>query len=173
MASMISVSRTLVADMQANRGRPHLQVFMILFRLAHASGAWSWPIRLASLPIKALYRTCGHSVVSIDIPSRTEIGAGLTIHHGFGVVVHSRTILGRGVTIRQGVTLGEKHPGGGAPVVGDRVSLGPHALVLGGVTIEHDAIVGAGSVVTKDVPARATVAGVPGRLLSRDSSTAE
>ncbi|MBV9596820.1 MAG: hypothetical protein JOZ87_08145 [Chloroflexi bacterium] len=50
-------------------------------------------------------------------------------------------------------------------VIEDRVWIGARAIVLKGVTVGHDAVIGAGSVVTRDVPARAVVAGVPARLL--------
>jgi serine O-acetyltransferase len=87
-------------------------------------------------------------------------GAGLLMPHPNGVVVHSGARIGADVTIMQQVTLGERSPQvPGAPVIGDGAFIGAGAKVLGPVHIGERATVGANAVVTRDVPAGATVVG--------------
>lgn len=87
-------------------------------------------------------------------------GPGLLLPHPNGVVVHSGSRIGSNVTIMQQVTLGERSPRTpGAPVIGDGAFIGAGAKVLGPVRIGERATVGANAVVTKDVPAGATVVG--------------
>ena len=88
----------------------------------------------------------------IEIHPGAQIGEGLFIDHGHGVVIGETAIIGNNVTLYQGVTLG-----------------GTGAKILGSVTIGDNCKIGAGSVVLKDVPANSTVVGVPGRVVIQDS----
>ena len=76
------------------------------------------------------------------------------------------------MNVTHGVVLGYMNRGSrrGAPVIGDRTFLGSGAKVLGGIQVGEDAAIGANSVVTKDVPARGVVGGIPARLLSDQGS---
>jgi serine O-acetyltransferase len=88
--------------------------------------------------------------------------------HPMGIVIHSGTRIGNDVVIGHQVTLGGRDVTGAAPQVEDGVYIGAGAKVLGGVRIGRGATVGANAVVTKDVPAGATVVGA-NRLLSKRS----
>jgi acetyltransferase-like isoleucine patch superfamily enzyme len=77
----------------------------------------------------------------------------------FGIVVCTCAIIGEEVVIGHQVTIGNRNGVMAAPKIGNRVYIGAGAKILGPVTIGDDAIVGANAVVTKDVPARATVVG--------------
>jgi serine O-acetyltransferase len=98
------------------------------------------------------------------------------IDHGMGVVIGETAEVGDGCTIYQGVTLGgtslepgaKRHPTLGAGVI---VSAG--AKVLGGFTVGDGARIGANSVVLKEVPAGATVVGIPGRIVERKAEKSE
>jgi serine O-acetyltransferase len=79
--------------------------------------------------------------------------------HPFGIVVSSGVEFGEDVVIGHQVTIGNRSGVMAAPKIGDRVYIGAGAKILGPVTIGDDAVVGANAVVTKDVPARATVVG--------------
>jgi serine O-acetyltransferase len=100
----------------------------------------------------------------IELVRGAQIGPGLRIFHGTGVVVNPGTRIGRNCTILQGVTLGSRR-GTDAPTLGDDIEIGAHAAILGEVTLGDGAHVGAGAIVIADVPERANVAGNPARIL--------
>ena len=80
--------------------------------------------------------------------------------HPYGIVIHSRAQIGDSVVIMQQVTIGGRLPGvNEAPVVEDGVYIGAGAKVLGNIRIGRKAVIGANAVVTRDVPAGATVVG--------------
>jgi serine O-acetyltransferase len=106
----------------------------------------------------------------IEIHPGATIGRGFFIDHGMGVVIGETTEIGDDVTIYQGVTLGgtSLNKGKRHPTLGNNVTIGLHAAVLGAITIGDNSKVGAGSVVVKDVPPNATVVGIPARIVIQD-----
>jgi len=105
------------------------------------------------------------TLTGVSFTKEVEIGPGLRIHHFGNIFIHSKTKIGARCTLRQGVTLGNREEGGGAPVLGDDVELGAYAQVLGNITIGHGARIGAMSVVLQDVPPGATAVGIPARII--------
>lgn len=105
------------------------------------------------------------TLTGICLPHNAKIGPGLRIHHFGGIFINPRTVIGANCTLRQGVTLGNRHEGGGAPTVGANVDFGAYAQVLGEVRIGDNAKIGAMSVVLEDVPANCTVVGNPARVV--------
>ncbi len=101
----------------------------------------------------------------IEIHPGAQIGTGVFIDHGMGVVIGETAIVGDYTLIYQGVTLGGtgKETGKRHPTVGSRVVIGSGAKVLGNIYIGDHARIGAGSVVLKDVPINCTAVGVPSR----------
>lgn len=104
------------------------------------------------------------TVTGISLPLGVQAGPGLRIHHFGGIFIHNDAVLGARCTLRQGVTIGDRHPGGPVPVLEDDVDVGAYAQILGGVRIGQGARIGAMSVVLADVPAGATAVGVPARV---------
>src|SRR5437588_718152 len=110
----------------------------------------------------------GRWLTGIEIHPGAKIGSCVFIDHGMGVVIGETAEVGNGCTIYQGVTLGgtslyrgtKRHPTLGAGVV-----VGAGAKILGGFTVGEGARVGSNSVVVKEVPAGATVVGIPGRIV--------
>lgn len=102
-------------------------------------------------------------VTGVEIHPGAEIGTGVFIDHGSGVVIGETSKIGDDVLIYQGVVLGgtEKQRVKRHPAIGNNVELGAGAILLGPVTVGKGARIGAGSVVTSDVPPRATAVGVP------------
>ena len=94
------------------------------------------------------------------------------LDHGSGLVVGETAVIGNRVSILQCVTLGDtgKQHGDRHPKIGDDVLISAGAKILGNITVGEGAIVGAGSVVLKDVPAHTTAAGVPARVVGTPSS---
>lgn len=107
----------------------------------------------------------------IEIHPGAQIGKGLFIDHGHGVVIGETTIIGDNVTLYQGVTLGGtgKETGKRHPTLEDNVMVSVGAKVLGSFTIGENSKIGAGSVVLNEVPPNSTVVGVPGRVVKQDN----
>lgn len=109
----------------------------------------------------------------IEIHPGAQIGKGLFIDHGYGVVIGETAIIGDNVTMYQGVTLGGtgKEHGKRHPTVGNNVMIGAGAKILGSFTIGDNSKIGAGSVVLEDVPPNSTVVGVPGRVVNQNTQS--
>lgn len=108
-----------------------------------------------------------------DISPTTSIGPGLYIGHFGGIVISPYAILGANINIAQGVTIGAASRGArkGAPALEDRVWVGANAIIVGKVTIGHDALIAPGAYVNFDVPSMSVVLGNPGRVVSTTGST--
>ncbi|MEI6501031.1 MAG: serine acetyltransferase [Armatimonadota bacterium] len=135
--------------------------------MAYKAGLERPVVAMLTLPLRVAYKIGIEWVCGCELPPSTDVGAGLRIFHGQGLVVHPRTVIGRNVTLRHNTTIGAIAVGAErlAPVICDRVDVGANATVLGGVRIGTGAVVGAGSVVVSDVPDGATVVGNPARLV--------
>lgn len=131
---------------------------LLAHRVAHR--LWGSGVPLVPRLIAAIAR----SVTGVEIHPAAQIGGGLLIDHGMGVVIGETAAIGDDVTIYQGVTLGGTGFATGKrhPTVEDEVTIGAGARLLGPITVGHGAKVGANTVVIHDVPANSTVVGNPG-----------
>jgi serine O-acetyltransferase len=104
-------------------------------------------------------------IFAVDINPAAEIGIGIMLDHGTSIVIGETAVVGDNCSILQGVTLGGtgKETGDRHPKIGANVLLSVGAKVLGNIRVGDCSVVGAGSVVLKDVPPRTTVAGVPAK----------
>jgi len=104
-----------------------------------------------------------------DLDPKAQIGPGLLLMHHTGVFVGG-AVIGDNCVMHHNVTIGQRVASGdqGVPRLGDNVWIGPGATITGDVTIGDGATISAGSVVSRDVPARALVAGNPGRVIASD-----
>lgn len=109
-------------------------------------------------------------LTGIEIHPGAEIGRRLFVDHGMGTVIGETSIVGDDVTLYQGVTLGGtgKEKGKRHPTIGNKVTIGSGAKVLGNITIGDNCRIGAGSVVLRNVPENSTIVGVPGHIVLRD-----
>ena len=142
---------------------------LLAHRVAHALDAAGMPIvpRTISMFTRA--------VTGIEIHPAANIGEGLFIDHGAGVVIGETADIGNDVTMYQGVTLGGTGFATGKrhPTVEDNVTIGSGAKLLGPITIGHGAKIGANSVVITDVPPNSTVVGNPGHPVRVDGRRVE
>ena len=105
-------------------------------------------------------------VFSCDIPPKVVIGKNCKFaHNALGVVIHPEAIIGDNCKIGQNVTIGGRSGITVLPVIEDDVEIGANALVLGPVKIGKGSIIGAGSVVIKDVPPYSVVVGNPAKVI--------
>ncbi len=117
----------------------------------------------------------GRWLTGIEIHPAAKIGRCVFIDHGMGVVIGETAEVGNGCTIYQGVTLGGTSLYRGAkrhPTLGEGVVVGAGAKVLGGFKVGDGARIGSNAVVVKEVPAGATVVGIPGRIVEERAEKA-
>jgi serine O-acetyltransferase len=141
---------------------PGLQA-LLFQRLAHQLYHLGIPF------IPRLISHIGRLFTGVEIHPGAQIGQGVFIDHGMGVVIGETAIIGDYCLIYQGVTLGGtgKETGKRHPTLGENVVVGAGAKVLGNIEIGDNVRIGAGSVVLRQVPSNCTVVGVPGRIVYR------
>nr|WP_236250595.1 serine O-acetyltransferase [Microbulbifer sp. ALW1] len=140
-------------------------------RIAH----WLW--RKGRHTLALYFQSQVSEQFAVDIHPAARFGCGIMIDHATGLVVGETTVVEDDVSILHSVTLGGSGSGGGDrhPKIGRGVMIGAGAKVLGPVCIGEGVKIAAGSLVLRDVPAHATVAGVPARIVAgcaRDKSAA-
>jgi len=140
---------------------------------AHRFAHWLW-----KKDIKWLGRgvsTFSRFLTGIEIHPGATIGRRFFIDHGMGVVIGETAEIGNDCTIYHGVTLGGTSWDGGKrhPTLEDGVVIGAGAKILGPITICKNARIGSNAVVVKEVPAGASVVGVPGRIVVKQEGVEE
>jgi len=135
---------------------------------AHHLSHWLW--RHGMRLLARLNSQFARLFTGIEIHPGAELGQRLFIDHGTGTVIGETAVVGNDVTLYQGVTLGGtgKEKGKRHPTLGNNISIGSGAKLLGNITIGDNCRVGAGSVVLRNVPANSTIVGVPGHIVLRD-----
>lgn len=167
---------TLRNDLQAARtrdpaARSSLEVFLTYPGVhsiwAYRFNHWLWKHNLKLLA--RLGSSIARVFTSVEIHPGAKLGSGIFIDHAFGVVIGETAEIANDVTIYQGVTLGGTSLAHGKrhPTIGERVTIGAGAKILGPITIGDDSRIGANAVVVDSVPPNSVVVGVPGRIISR------
>jgi serine O-acetyltransferase len=134
---------------------------ILAYRVSHALHDSGVPLA----PMALSYAS--RAVTGVEIHPAARIGADLFIDHGSGVVIGETAEIGDRVTLYQGATLGGTGFARGKrhPTVGDDVTIGSGAKLLGPVTVGRGAKIGANTVVIQDVPPDSTVVGNPGHTV--------
>ncbi|HIO54436.1 MAG TPA: serine O-acetyltransferase [Chromatiales bacterium] len=142
---------------------------VLFYRFAH---------RLWNIGLKWLARIVSNLArwfTGIEIHPGAHIGRRFFIDHGMGVVIGETAVIGDDCTLYHGVTLGGTswNKGKRHPTLGNGVVVGAGAKVLGPILIGDDARIGSNAVVVKEVPAGATVVGVPGHIVQKKPKSTE
>lgn len=134
---------------------------LVMYRFAHFMYVHNYKL------VARIVSQIAKFFTGIEIHPGAKIGSGVFIDHGEGVVIGETAEIGNNVVIYQGVTLGGtgKDKGKRHPTIEDNVMISAGAKVLGPFTVGKNAKIGAGSIVLDEVPANATVVGVPGRVV--------
>jgi len=121
----------------------------------------------AHLPARTVSQAA-RFLTGIEIHPAAQLGPRLFIDHGMGVVIGETAQVGADVTIYHGVTLGgtSLEHGKRHPTVGDRVTIGAGAKVLGNLTVGDDSRIGANAVLVRSVDDHSVVVGVPGQVIA-------
>lgn len=132
---------------------------------AHRVAHRLWRVPALRLPAR-LVSQLARAATGVEIHPGARLGRRMFIDHGMGVVIGETAVVGDDVMLYHGVTLGGRSLNRGKrhPTLGDRVTVGAGAKVLGPVWIGDDAQIGANAVVVKDVPAGAVAVGIPARV---------
>lgn len=135
--------------------------YCVAFRLAHGRRSGMGKALTRALLRRQRVR------LGINIPSETAVGPGLYIGHAGGIVVNVKTKIGENCNLSHNVTIGVTRGGSrpGVPRIGDRVYIGPGAVIIGDIQVGDDVAIGANAVVTRSVPNGMTAVGNPARLI--------
>src|SRR5579871_5943852 len=174
MATALSWIREDIASVKENdpAARSTLEVVLCYSGLhalwAYRLNHWLWNHNFRLLA--RWFSQIARLLTGIEIHPAAQIGRRLFIDHGMSVVIGETSVIGDDVTLYQGVTLGGtgKEKGKRHPTIGNRVTVGSGAKVLGNITVGDNCRIGAGSVVLRNVPPNSTIVGVPGHIVLRD-----
>ncbi len=153
------------ADYQAHGRKWGAQGFWVM--LVYRFGRWRYGIRPAIVrkPFSFLYKVMFKAVqvvAGVELPCEVTVGKNFVIDHFGGIVISGYARFGDNCRIRTGVVVGlSRVEDPCAPVFGNNVDIGAGAKVLGRVTVGDNVLIGANSVVTRDVPSDSIAVGLP------------
>jgi len=109
----------------------------------------------------------------IQIPVGTEIGPGFYIGHFGNIVINPNAKIGKNCNIAQGVTIGQSNRGKrkGFPIIGNKVWIGPNAVIVGKIRIGDNVLIAPGAFVNMDVPDNSIVIGNPAEIKPSENAT--
>lgn len=144
---------------------------IMIHRLSH--WLWKHDFCLAARIISQMARF----FTGVEIHPGAQIGEGFMIDHGMGVVIGETTVIGKNVTLYHDVTLGgrklydengkkleKRHP-----TIGDNVTIGSGAQILGPIVIGCNVKVGSNAIVIKDIPDNSTVVNTPAYIVKKSA----
>ncbi len=157
-------------DLKANTGNPKGRTISIMYRLANyytTYKAGNLLLKIIGYPYIKFYRSIFYWWWGIEIPDQVQIGTGLQVWHGFGIVINPEVKIGNNILLRHCTTIGNKYKGSKCPVIGNDVEIGAHTIIIGEITIGNNVTIGAGSVVTRSIPDNHFAYGNPIKLVSK------
>lgn len=149
------------AIMDAERGRHGLAYYLVNYPtyrnlFYHRIGKSAKLLRIILFPDSMF-----------EIASRTSIDGGMNVlNHPYATIINAKKI-GKNCVVHQCTTIGNKQDSRNdlVPIIGDNVTISAHSVIIGKIKIGNNVIIGAGSIVVKDVPDNVVVAGNPARII--------
>lgn len=152
-------------DYITNKGNIKSLTIVLSYRLANYFALKGKFLRTLGLPVRIMHRFFIEWILGVEIQEKTQIGRGLKVYHGQGLVVHENTIIGNNVILRHNTTIGTKDSSAQAPVIGDNVNIGANSVILGDIKLGNNVVVGAGSVVLHSFEDHCIIAGNPAKII--------
>jgi serine O-acetyltransferase len=164
----ISFAKLVKEDFVTHGSKIASQGFWALFWHRFGNARMSVKPRVLRLPLSVFYRVMfklSQILCGIELPYSVPIGRRVQFEHFGGIIISARRI-GNDVIIRQNTTMGivTTDDLNARPTIGDRVSIGAGAVIIGDIVVGSDAKIGANAVVVTDVPNGATAIGVPAHI---------
>lgn len=160
------MKRDFIENKQNTKG-----LFIIFFLRVSAFFNKNIILKILGFPIRFLFKIIVNWILGVDIPDSTKIGKGLKIYHGQGLIIHKNVKIGENVILRQNTTIGVSSSG--IPIIENHVEIGANCNVFGGIIICEGAIIGAMSLVNKNIPPYCVAVGIPAKPIKLRFSTDE
>ncbi|MDX2149523.1 MAG: hypothetical protein SFV54_02230 [Bryobacteraceae bacterium] len=175
MKSLAELASHIAEDFRANHSDLIAPGFhaVVTYRI----GAWrlrqSRPLQLLMLPVYAVMYLWVRNIYGIELPAGAVVGRRFLVAHQSGIVIHPRAVIGDDCIIRQNVTIGATGAGhwSDAPSIGNKVSVGAGATIVGKIRIGDGVFIGPNALVMTNVPAGSIVAAAPARIITRPAGT--
>ena len=144
-------------------------VVIILYRIGFSIRKIKFkPLRFLLSAIHIPFYAFFSIFMGISIPRGASIGRGFRIYHFGGVVINPLTVIGDNCSFHQGVTVGVRNTYTDVPVIGNNVTVGAGAKLLGDIKIGNNVVIGANAVVLTDVPNDSIAVGIPAKVFKKN-----
>lgn len=152
-------------DWLRNHNNTRGRFVTILFRMANYSNNRKIA-KILLMPYLIFYKFFVQWVLGVGIPYNVIIGKGLKVYYWNSLIINYQTVIGENCTIRQSTTIGNKSEfDKSCPIIGNNVNIGANVCIIGNIKVGDNVVIGAGSVVTKDIPANCIVVGNPAKII--------
>lgn len=174
MISIIEDIKTIYKNDPAVRNIEFLLYPGLHSIIIHRFNHFLWKLKVPFFP--RLFSQISRFFTGIEIHPGAKIGKGFFIDHGIGVVIGETAEIGDNCVLFHNITLGGtgKHKGKRHPTIGNNVTIGTGAILLGPIKVGNNVKIGANTfIVMRDIPDNTTVTGTPGKIVRINGQKAD